>query len=89
MTYSIMAYNHSIHSATKMKPIDVINGHITDNNPFKQKSYIFSFRLVPSSVLLRSNIVLQDALREITDNVGLIPIKLGQTKIIHYKYTHI
>lgn len=34
MTYSIMAYNHSIHSATKMKPIDIINGHITDNDPF-------------------------------------------------------
>lgn len=53
------------------------------------RSYIFTFRLVASSILLRSSIGLQDkvALRELTDNVGLIPIKLGQAKLIDYKYT--
>lgn len=34
MTYAILAYNHSIHSVTKLKPIDVINGHIINENPF-------------------------------------------------------
>lgn len=34
MMYAILAYNHSIHSTTKMKPIDVVNGHISDNDPF-------------------------------------------------------
>lgn len=32
--YAVLAYNHTIHSVTRMKPIDVINGHITDDNPF-------------------------------------------------------
>lgn len=32
--YAINAYNHSIHSSTKLKPIDVIKGHITNDNPF-------------------------------------------------------
>lgn len=32
--YSILAYNHTIHSVTKLKPIDIINGHITENEPF-------------------------------------------------------
>lgn len=34
MAYAILAYNHSIHSATKLKPIDIINGHINTDNPF-------------------------------------------------------
>lgn len=34
MTYAVLAYNHTVHSVIKMKPIDVINGHITDNDPF-------------------------------------------------------
>src|ERR1700712_1993923 len=34
MTYAIMAYNHSLHTVTKIKPIDIVNGHITDNDPF-------------------------------------------------------
>jgi hypothetical protein len=34
MIYAILAYNNSIHSATKLKPVDVINGHITDDTPF-------------------------------------------------------
>lgn len=34
MIYAILAYNNSIHSATKIKPTDIINGHITDDDPF-------------------------------------------------------
>lgn len=34
MKYAILAYNHSIHSATKFKPIDIINGHINNEDPF-------------------------------------------------------
>lgn len=34
ITYAVLAYNHSIHSVTKLKPIDVINGHISSDNPF-------------------------------------------------------
>ena len=34
MIYAILAYNNSVHSATKFKPIDIINGHITEDNPF-------------------------------------------------------
>lgn len=34
MRYAILAYNHSIHSTTQFKPIDIINGHITNNDPF-------------------------------------------------------
>lgn len=32
--YAIIAYNQSIHSATKCKPVDIIKGHITNENPF-------------------------------------------------------
>ena len=32
--YAINAYNHSLHSSTKLKPIDIIKGHITNDNPF-------------------------------------------------------
>jgi len=32
--YAILAYNNSIHSVTKLKPIDIINGHINNENPF-------------------------------------------------------
>lgn len=34
MIYAILAYNYSIHSTTKIKPIDIITGHITNENPF-------------------------------------------------------
>ena len=34
IVYAILAYNHSIHSTTKLKPIDIIKGHITNENPF-------------------------------------------------------
>lgn len=34
MTNAILAYNHSLHSITKHKPIDIIYGHITSNDPF-------------------------------------------------------
>ena len=34
MIYAILAYNHTIHSSTKHKPIDVVNGHITPEDPF-------------------------------------------------------
>lgn len=34
MIYAILGYNHSIHSATKFRPIDIINGHVSENNPF-------------------------------------------------------
>lgn len=37
MIYAILAYNHSIHSTTNLKPIDVINGHISPNDPFDVK----------------------------------------------------
>ena len=32
--YAILAYNYTIHSVTKFKPIDIISGHITSNEPF-------------------------------------------------------
>lgn len=34
MIYAILAYNNSVHSVTKLKPNDVINGHISDNDVF-------------------------------------------------------
>lgn len=34
MIYAILAYNHSLHSVTKLKPIDIINGHLSNNDPF-------------------------------------------------------
>lgn len=34
MPYAIWGYNHSIHSTTKHKPIDIINGHLNTNDPF-------------------------------------------------------
>lgn len=34
IVYAILAYNNSLHSVTKLKPIDIINGHITENSPF-------------------------------------------------------
>lgn len=34
MLYAILGYNNSIHSITKQKPIDVINGHLTTRDPF-------------------------------------------------------
>lgn len=34
MKYAILAYNNSIHSVTKLKPVDVISGHISSNDPF-------------------------------------------------------
>lgn len=37
MKYAILAYNHSIHSVTNFKPIDVISGHISPNDPFNLK----------------------------------------------------
>lgn len=30
--YAVLGYNHSIHSATKQRPIDVINGHLGSNS---------------------------------------------------------
>jgi transposase InsO family protein len=32
--YSVLAYNNSIHSVTQFKPMDLINGHISADNPF-------------------------------------------------------
>nr|CAI5851064.1 unnamed protein product [Callosobruchus analis] len=37
MLYAVLAYNHTVHSVTKLKPIDIINGHITSNEPFDIK----------------------------------------------------
>ena len=34
MIYAILAYNNSIHSATKFKPIDLISGHVSSDDPF-------------------------------------------------------
>lgn len=34
MLYAILGYNNSIHSVTKQKPIDVINGHTNSRDPF-------------------------------------------------------
>lgn len=42
MTYSIMAYNHTIHSVTGLTPFEVVFGHTDSNNPFNiefEKSY--------------------------------------------------
>lgn len=33
--YAIIAYNNTTHSATKLKPMDVINGHFEPNDPFE------------------------------------------------------
>lgn len=37
MKYAILAYNNTIHSITNFKPIDVINGHISTNDPFNMQ----------------------------------------------------
>lgn len=37
MKYAILAYNHTIHCVTKHKPIDIITGHISPNDPFDLK----------------------------------------------------
>lgn len=34
MTYSVMAYNHSIHSVTELTPFEVVFGHTNTNNPY-------------------------------------------------------
>lgn len=34
MPYAIFGYNHSIHSTTKQKPIDIMSGHIDTKDPF-------------------------------------------------------
>lgn len=34
MPYAILGYNHSVHSATKQRPIDVLNGHLDPADPF-------------------------------------------------------
>lgn len=34
ITYAILAYNHTIHSVTNLKPIDIINGHVSSDDPF-------------------------------------------------------
>lgn len=33
MPYAIFGYNHSVHSVTNQKPIDVINGHLDSKDP--------------------------------------------------------
>lgn len=42
--YAILGYNNSVHTATKQRPIDIINGHLDANNPFEidvsEKLYI-------------------------------------------------
>lgn len=43
MTYSVMAYNHTIHSTTGLTPFEVVFGHTDTDNPFNvefEKSYI-------------------------------------------------
>lgn len=34
MTYAVMAYNHTIHSATKLTPFEVVFGHTDSSEPF-------------------------------------------------------
>ncbi|HEY9486356.1 MAG TPA: hypothetical protein VIQ04_06925 [Nitrososphaeraceae archaeon] len=33
MKYAIIGYNHSIHSVTKLKPVEIINGHLENEDP--------------------------------------------------------
>lgn len=43
MTYSIMAYNNTIHSTTGLTPFEIVFGHTDTNNPFNcdlEKSYV-------------------------------------------------
>lgn len=35
--YAILGYNNSIHSVTKMKPLEIITGHLEVNDPFNVK----------------------------------------------------
>lgn len=30
MAYAILVYNHSIHSVNKLKPVNIISGHLID-----------------------------------------------------------
>lgn len=34
MLFAVLAYNNSIHSATDQKPIEIINGHLDNRDPF-------------------------------------------------------
>ncbi len=34
IVYAVLAYNHTIHSTTNLKPIDVVQGHITSDDTF-------------------------------------------------------
>jgi hypothetical protein len=35
VNYALLAYNNSIHSVTKLTPLEIINGHINNNSPFE------------------------------------------------------
>lgn len=34
MPYGFQGYNNSVHSSTKLKPIEVLNGHVSARDPF-------------------------------------------------------
>ena len=34
MPYALLGYNNSIHTVTKQKPIDIVNGHLNTKDPF-------------------------------------------------------
>lgn len=34
VNYAVLAYNNTMHSATKLKPYEIVNGHFENNSPF-------------------------------------------------------
>lgn len=33
VNYTLLAYNNTTHSATKLKPVEIVNGHLNTNSP--------------------------------------------------------
>lgn len=62
MLYAVLAYNNSIHSATDKKPIEIINGHLDNRDPFDinlenlcLQNYVEKHKQITSSLYAKIN----------------------------------
>lgn len=102
--YAINAYNHSIHSATKYKPTDIINGHTSSNDPFdleiekllindyviehKEKSKLL-YSKINSDLIQRKERVIQIVNKKCDQpDIFAIPQKVFLKKQIRQKHTN-